>query len=139
LGNLQSLVLALVLAGLVLAAAAGLIPAPFAFLVSFAMPLPGPVRRLGGLLAGGLVAMGSTPGTSRPGGWGLAARRPRGQRRLAGTPWRRQGRAWLGVLHGQAEGNSDEGPEHCPDHDQLLAAMAKRSIHRASKVEYVSA
>jgi hypothetical protein len=55
--------------------AVGLVLVAFSVLVRVAMLLLGLIRRLGVLLAGGIVAVGSIPGTSRPGCWGLAARR----------------------------------------------------------------
>jgi hypothetical protein len=81
-------------------------------LAGLAMPLVGSVHRLDLLAPGGIVASGSTPSTSRPGCWGLAAW-PAGGRRRA--PSRRRHRpAGPGVLHRQAEGNPAEGPEQRP-------------------------
>jgi hypothetical protein len=99
------------LARLVRTVAAGLVPAACPILVCSAMPLVGSVWRLGALVAGGLVAISSIPGTNRPGCWRLAARQTRGQRRPTCTPWRCRRRAGLGVLYDQAEGNPDDGPE----------------------------
>jgi hypothetical protein len=39
------------------------------------------------------------------------------------------------VLDDQGQGNAEDGPKQCPHDDQQLAEPAKRSIHRASKVE----
>lgn len=113
----------------------GFVRAAFAVLVGVAVPLARSVRRVGALVACGIVAIRPIVGTRRPGCWGLAARRARGQRRPACTPGCRHRRAGLGVLHGQAEGNPDEGPEQRGYHDQELAATAKRSVHIASKLE----
>jgi hypothetical protein len=128
----------LTLAGFVLTVAAGLVPAAFPILVPFAIPLVGSVWRLGALLAGGIVAIGSIPGTGRPGCWGVATRRAHGQHRSTCPPRRRHRRAGSGVLHDQPEGDTDEGPQQRTHRDQELASTANRSVHRASKVEHTS-
>ena len=125
LGNVQLPVFAL----------AWFVSAAFAVLVGVAMPLAGSVRRLGALVTCGVVGISRIVGTRPPGCLRLAARRARGPRPPPGRPRRRHPRAGLGVLHGQAEGNPDEGPEQRADHNQELAAMAKRSVHIASKLE----
>jgi hypothetical protein len=102
-------------------------------LLSFAIALVGSAWRLGALVAGGIVAI---PSTSRPGCWGVASRRTRGQRRPTPKPRRRYRRAGLGVLHDQAEGGPDEGPHQRAHDHQELAATAKRSVHRASQLEH---
>src|SRR5215217_4303640 len=91
--------LVLGLAGLVLIVAAGLVPAAVAVLMGFAIPLVGSVQRLGALLAGGLVAIGSIPGTSRPGCWRVATRRAHGQHRSTCPSRRRHRRTGLGFLY----------------------------------------
>jgi hypothetical protein len=128
--------LVLALAGLVPIVAAGLVPAAVAVLMGFAIPLVGSVWRLGALLAGGLVAIGSIPGISRPGCWGVATRRAYGQHRSTCPSRRRHRRAGLGFLYHQAEGSPDEGPEQRAHDNQELATTAKRLVHRASKVEH---
>jgi hypothetical protein len=100
--------------------------------VSVPVPFVGSVWRLGALVSGGIVAI---PGTSRPGCGGLAVRRTRGQRRPTPRP-RRYRHAGLGALHDQAEGSPDDGPEQGAHDDQNLAAMTKRSVHRASMFEH---
>jgi hypothetical protein len=77
------------------------------------MAVVGSVRRLGALAAGGGIAIGAIPGTNRLGRGGLAAGWMGGQRRPACPPRGRGRGAGLGVFHGQAEGNADEGPEQC--------------------------
>jgi hypothetical protein len=125
--------LVLALARLVLA---GLVPAAFALLARLAMPLVGSAWRLDLLAPGGIVAGGFTPSSSLPGSWGLAAWPARGQRR---PPSRRRHRpAGPGILHRQAEPNADEGPHQRPDHDQVVAATAKRPTLQASKVDHSS-
>ena len=104
--------------------------------MGFAIPLVGSVWRLGALLAGGLVAIGSIPGTSRPGCWGVATRRAHGQYRSTCPSRRRHRRAGLGFLYHQAEGRSDEGPEQRAHDNQELTTTAKRLVHRAFKVEH---
>ena len=49
---------------------------------------------------------------------------------------RRHRRAGLGILRDQAESSPDEGPEQRAHDHQMLAATAKRSVHRASKLEH---
>ena len=122
----------LALAGLVLALAGLVLPAR-PVLVRVAIALVGSAWRLGALVAGGIVAI---PRTSRPGWRRVAARRTRGQRRPTPRPRRGQRCAGLGVLCDQAESSPDEGPEQCARDHQELAATAKRSVHRASQLEY---
>jgi hypothetical protein len=66
---------------------------------------------------------------------GLAARGAGGQHRRAFTPKRRNRAAGLGVLDDQGQDDAEDGPKQRPHDDQQLAEPAKRSIHRASKVE----
>ena len=130
------MLLVLALAGLVLIVAAGLVPAACPVLVSLAVPIVGPVRLLGALVACGIVAVGSIPGTSRPGCWGVATRRAHGQYRSTCPSRRRHRRAGLGFLYHQAEGSPDEGPEQRAHDNQELTTTAKRLVHRAFKVEH---
>jgi hypothetical protein len=44
----------------------------------------------------------------------------------------------MGAVHGQAYGDSTEGPEQGAHDHQKLAATAKRSRHRLSNVEHTS-
>jgi hypothetical protein len=67
------------------------------------------------------------------GGWLLGG--PGGQHRRAFTPKHRNRAAGLGVLDDQGQGDAEDGPEQRGHDDQELAEPAKRSIHRASKVE----
>jgi hypothetical protein len=61
--------LALTLAGVVLAVAAGLVSAAFAVLVGLAITLAGSVGgRFGARVAGGIAGIRRLPGTGRPGG-----------------------------------------------------------------------
>jgi hypothetical protein len=55
--------------------------------------------------------------------------------RPACPPRRRHRRAVLGVVHDQTESNTNERPEQRPDNDQELTATAKRTVHKASKLE----
>ena len=126
-GMLLALALALVLA------LAGFVLAARPVLVCVAIALVGSAWRLCALVAGGIVAI---PRTSRPGCWGVAGRRTRGQRRFTPRPRRGHRCAGLGVLHDQAESSPDEGHEQRTHDHQMLAATAKRSVHRASKVEH---
>ena len=124
-GMLLALALVLALARFVLAARP--------VLVCVAIALVGSAWRLGALVAGGIVAI---PRTSRSGWQRVAARRTRGQRRPTPRPRRGHRHADLGVLHDQAKSSPDEGPEQRTHDHQMLAATAKRSVHRASKVEH---
>ena len=126
-GMLLALALALVLA------LAGFVLAARPVLVCVAIALVGSAWRLGALVAGGIVAI---PRTSRSGYRRVAGRRTRGQRRPTPRPRRGHRRAGLGVLHDQAKSSPDEGPEQRTHDHQMLAATAKRSVHRASKVEH---
>jgi hypothetical protein len=120
-------------AGLVLTAAPGLVPATCPTLVRVAIPLVGSAWRLGALVARGIVAISRT---SRPGWRRVAGRRTRGQRRPTPRPHRHYRRAGLGVLCDEAESSPDEGPNQRAYDNQNLATTAKRSVHRASKLEH---
>ena len=122
----------LALAGLVLALAGLVFPAR-PILVRVASALVGSAWRLGALVPRRIVAI---PRTSRPGWRRVAARRTRGQRRPTPRPRRHHRRAGLGILSDQAESSPDESPEQRTHDHQELAAMAKRSVHRASQLEY---
>ena len=122
---LDGLVFACVFAGLVLPARP--------VLLRFAIALVGSAWRLGALVAGGIVAI---PRTSRSGCWRVGGRWTRGQRRPTPRPRCGDRRAGLGVLCDQAESGPDEGPHQRAHDHQNLAATAKRSVHRASKIEH---
>jgi hypothetical protein len=100
--------LALALLALALVVIAGLVLVAYAVLAGTAMPLVGSVCRLDLLAPGSFGASGSTPRTSRPGCWGLAAWWACGQRR----PTSRCGHRPAGpsVIHRQTEPNADERP-----------------------------
>jgi hypothetical protein len=112
---------------------AGLVLPARPVLLRVAISLVGLAWRLGAQGAGGIVAI---PRTSRPGCWGVAGGRTRGQRRSTPGPRRGDRRAGLGVLCDQAQSSPDEGPEQRAHDHQELAATAKRSVHRASKIEH---
>jgi hypothetical protein len=131
-GERSGVLLAFALAGLVLALA-GLILTARPVLVRVAIALGGSAWRRGALVARGIVAI---PRTSRPGWRRVAARRTRGQRRPTPRPRRHHRRAGLGILSDQAESSPDESPEQRTHDHQELAAMAKRSVHRAFKLEH---
>jgi hypothetical protein len=113
--------LVLVLAGLVFALA-GLVLTARPVLLRVAIALVGSARRLGALVAGGIAAI---PRTSRPGWRRVAGSRTRGQCRPTPRPRRGDRRAGLGILHDQAEGGPNEGPEQRAHDHQELAATAK--------------
>jgi hypothetical protein len=128
----SAVLLALAFAFVFAFAFAGLVLAARPVVLSVAIALVGSAWRLGALGAGGIAAI---PRTSRLGWRRVAARRTRGQRRSTPRP-RRYRCAGLGVLCDQAEGGPDEGPHQRAHDHQMLAATAKRSVHRASKVEH---
>jgi hypothetical protein len=74
--------------------------------------------------------------TSRSGCWRVGGRWTRGQRRPTPRPRCGDRRAGLGVLCDQAESGPDEGPHQRAHDHQNLAATAKRSVHRASKIDH---